>query len=210
MCLRCQDRMAIIAFIQDDEFIKKILKHLGFIANPNIRKVAVQLQQWQRSLLPTIHRNRWSEWRVTDRQDQAEYTEGVTIMKRLRFYFLYFLPFVFVLLTNPAAADTITLYPAADTMISERWPSDIYGAGTGLMVGRTSNAEPNACHSRIRFSGIPSGAKIQSAVLRLYRTMGNGSHTLSVQSASSSWNESTLTWNSPGSTNRYSTPNSVR
>jgi len=130
-------------------------------------------------------------------------------MKKLLLLFLYFLFLVFLFPTNPAAADTISLSPAADTMISARWPSDIYGASTGLMVGRTSNAEPNAHHTRIRFSGIPSGADIQSAELRLYRTMGSGSHTLSVQSASRSWSENTLTWNSSGSTNRWITPNST-
>ncbi len=106
-----------------------------------------------------------------------------------------------------ATADTIDLYPAADTFIIHNQPDTKFGSSTGLMVGTLSNT--GVLHARIRFSGIPAGATIQSATLRLYRTMGSGSHTLAVQSASRSWQESTLTWNTNGSTNRYTTPKST-
>ena len=106
-----------------------------------------------------------------------------------------------------ATADTIDLYPAADTFIVNNQPDTNFGSNTGLMVGKLSNT--GLLHARIRFSGIPAGASIQSAYLRLYRTMGSGSHTLAVQSASRSWQESTLTWNTDGSTNRWATPNST-
>lgn len=106
-----------------------------------------------------------------------------------------------------ATADTIELYPAADTFIVSNQPDTNFGSNTGLMVGELSNT--GLLHARIRFSGIPAGASIQSATLRLYRTMGSGSHTLAVQSASRSWQESTLTWNADGSTNRWATPKST-
>jgi len=106
-----------------------------------------------------------------------------------------------------ATADTIDLYPAADTFIVSNQPDTNFGSNTGLMVGKLGNT--GLLHARIRFSGIPAGASIQSAYLRLYRTMGSGSHTLAVQSASRSWQESTLTWNTDGSTNRWTTPNST-
>jgi hypothetical protein len=106
-----------------------------------------------------------------------------------------------------ATADTIDLYPAADTFIVSNQPDTNFGSNTGLMVGKLGNT--GLLHARIRFSGIPAGASIQSAYLRLYRTMGSGSHTLAVQSASQSWQESTLKWNTDGSTNRWATPNST-
>ncbi len=107
-----------------------------------------------------------------------------------------------------ATADTIDLYPAADTFIVSNQPDTNFGSNTGLMVGKLSNT--GLLHARIRFSGIPDGAAIQSATLRFYRTMGSGSHTLAVQSASKSWQESTLTWNTDGSTNRWTTPKKQR
>ena len=106
-----------------------------------------------------------------------------------------------------ATADTIELYPAADTFIVDNQPDTNFGSSTGLMVGQLSNT--GLLHARIRFSGIPAGASIQSATLRLYRTMGSGSHTLAVQSVSRSWHESILTWDTDGSTNRWTTPKST-
>ena len=104
----------------------------------------------------------------------------------------------------PAGADTTYLYPDADTFIVSNDPNQNHGSNTGLMVGKLSNG--GHLHARIRFSGVPSGASIQSATLRLYRTMGPGSLVLAVQSASRSWQENTLTWNTDGSTNRWTTP----
>ncbi|MHC4752127.1 MAG: DNRLRE domain-containing protein, partial [Planctomycetota bacterium] len=109
-----------------------------------------------------------------------------------------------IAVNSPACADTVQLYPDADTFISSNYPDNNYGGSTALLVGKPSGGGNQ--HARIRFSGIPSGATMNSATLRLYRYTGIGAFTLAVQSASRSWSENTLTWNTSGSTNRWTTP----
>jgi len=113
----------------------------------------------------------------------------------------------FLGMTSPVAGTTIQLYPDADTFISSNYPDKNYGGSTALLVGKPSSGGNR--QARIRFSGIPSGATINSATLRLYCYTGNGAFTLAVQSASRSWSENTLTYNTDGSTNRWTAPKST-
>ena len=115
-----------------------------------------------------------------------------------------------VLLTmmmTSALAETIYLYPDADTFIYEKYPDSNYGSYEWLMVGESD--EEYLLQSRVRFAGIPSGVTIESAYLGFYDVGASGSLTLCVQMASRSWQENTLTWNTEGSTYRWTTPNST-
>ena len=112
-----------------------------------------------------------------------------------------------LIVTVPALAETSYMYPVADAFIISNDPNQNFGSGTGVMVGKLTNG--GDVHARIRFDGIPTGVNVESAKLRLYRTMGPGAYTLAVQIASQSWQEGTFTWNTPGSTNRRTTPNST-
>jgi hypothetical protein len=103
-----------------------------------------------------------------------------------------------------AAANTIYLYPDADTFISSDNPDHNYGDEVVIWVGKSNSGGFE--EARIRFSGIPAGATINSATLRLYRYTGIGAFTLAVQSASQSWSENTLTWHTEGSKSRWPTP----
>ena len=101
----------------------------------------------------------------------------------------------------------VTLYPNADTFIDSNYPTSNYGGSTGLLIGKPWGGGERM--DRVSFSGIPSGATINSATLYLYRYSGEGAFTLSVQSASRSWSENTLTWDTDGSTARWTTPEST-
>ncbi len=110
-----------------------------------------------------------------------------------------------VVITETASGPvTVYLSPDADTFIMGDDPNQNHGSNTALMAGILSAGLP--LQTRIRFNEIPAGADIQSATLRLYRTMGPGSFVLSVQLASRSWSEDTLTWNTDGATNRWTAP----
>ena len=101
----------------------------------------------------------------------------------------------------------VTLYPDADTFIDSSYPTSNYGASTGLLVGKPWGGGERM--DRVSFSGIPSGATINNATLSLNRYSGEGAFTLAVQSASRSWSENTLTWDTNGSTSRWTTPEST-
>ena len=120
--------------------------------------------------------------------------------------FLIAVTFLSIVSSTPATASTVSLRPVADTYIYRDLPEQNYGSSTELMVGRLT--ELGWLETRIRFSGIPSGALIQSATLLLYIQAGTGIQTVSVQCASSSWEENTLTWGTPNSQARWGTPNS--
>jgi hypothetical protein len=97
---------------------------------------------------------------------------------------------------------------AEDIVIDSERPNNHLG-GKSIGVGRSrSNGEYQA---RIKFnlSFIQVNSEIESAQLKLYRTIGKGMHTLNVQSAIRSWDESTLTWNTSFSTARWDLPSST-
>jgi hypothetical protein len=63
---------------------------------------------------------------------------------------------------------TVTLSPDADTMISERYPANNFGAMSGFNSGTTQNSNYN--RGLLRFdlaTALPAGAKIQSGQLTL-------------------------------------------
>ncbi|MCJ7670348.1 MAG: DNRLRE domain-containing protein, partial [Dehalococcoidia bacterium] len=108
---------------------------------------------------------------------------------------------------TPVLATTVYLYPDADTFISSDNPYRNYGDEVVIWVGKSSNSGIE--EARIRFSGIPVGATINNATLRLRRYTGIGAFTLAVQSASQSWLENSLTWHTDGSRSRWITPKST-
>ncbi len=103
-----------------------------------------------------------------------------------------------------ARAETISLYPAEDTFVSEAHPYQNYGNWHGMAIGRSGVGD--LYNARLRFDGIPLRNPIHSATLHLYRTEGAGVFSLGVQCADSAWTESSLTYILPGSTGRWADP----
>lgn len=106
-----------------------------------------------------------------------------------------------------AIADTIVLYPDADTYISSAQPNSNFGSNTTLMVGKMSTGEQY--HTFLHFNGIPTGVRIQSAYLSLKLTtnINDSPPLLDVKSSSLAWSENNLTWNNAGSANCWNKPN---
>ena len=121
--------------------------------------------------------------------------------------FIVCLSFATLCISGVSKAETVYLSPDADAFINGGDPNQNHGSNTALMVGELSSG--GNLQTRIRFDGIPTGANIESAELRLYTTMGSGSHTISTQLASQPWSENTLTWNTSGSTGRWTSPNTT-
>lgn len=96
-------------------------------------------------------------------------------------------------------ADT-TLYPTADALVSEANPDISYGDYT-LLVARSDSDGNTRSFLKFDLSGLPSGATITLAKLRLncYQILGTpSSPDTDVQArrvADDSWAEETITWN---------------
>jgi N-acetylneuraminic acid mutarotase len=82
--------------------------------------------------------------------------------------------------------------PAADTFVSSSTPKVNYGSGINLAVGPGTTA-----YVKFNLSGIPAGASVSKASLRLYVDVVAKSGSLDVYQVNSGWSESTLTYNSP-------------
>jgi hypothetical protein len=82
--------------------------------------------------------------------------------------------------------------PSADTFVSGLTPKTNYGSGIGLIVSQGSTT-----YIQFDLSGIPAGATINKATLRLYVDAVVKSGSFDVYQLHSSWNENTLTYNSP-------------
>ena len=82
--------------------------------------------------------------------------------------------------------------PVGDTFVSSATPKINYGPSITLVVGQGSTA-----YIQFNLSGVPTGATISKAVLRLYvdAVVKNGS--FGVYQLNSSWSENTLTYNTP-------------
>ena len=80
--------------------------------------------------------------------------------------------------------------PSADTFVRSGTPKMNYGPSIILAVGPGSNS-----YVQFNLSGIPAGANIGKATLRLYVDAVSGSGTLDVFQVTSSWTENKVTYN---------------
>src|SRR6202034_1367891 len=80
--------------------------------------------------------------------------------------------------------------PSADTFVSNSTPKLNYGPSIILAVGPGTSS-----YVQFNLSGIPAGATISKATLRLYVDAVSGSGTLDVFQVTSSWTENKVTYN---------------
>jgi hypothetical protein len=80
--------------------------------------------------------------------------------------------------------------PSADAFVSSATPRLNYGPSIILAVGPGTNS-----YVQFNLSGIPAGANISKATLRLYVDAVSGSGTLDVFQVTSSWTENKVTYN---------------
>lgn len=73
-------------------------------------------------------------------------------------------------------ADTVVLTPIADTMLSEYFPSNNFGAVTFMNCGTSERGKRNRALLRFDLAAVPSGARIDAVSLKLEvtRNSANG------------------------------------
>jgi VCBS repeat protein len=98
----------------------------------------------------------------------------------------------------PAPAATVTLNPEADTWVSSDAPTAAHGADATMEIGGFGTAADRRAY--LRFNGsIPAGAVVTRTTLRVFfdnAPAGNFDLRLATP-ANSSWNEASVTWNTP-------------
>ncbi len=82
--------------------------------------------------------------------------------------------------------------PSADTFVSSATPKTNYGPSITLIVGQGSTA-----YIQFNLSGVPTGATVSKAMLRLYVDSVLTSGSFDVYQLNGSWSESKLTYNTP-------------
>ncbi len=82
--------------------------------------------------------------------------------------------------------------PSADTFVTSATPNINYGSGIGLIVGPGTET-----YIQFNLSGIPAGATVSKATLRLYVDAVGKAGSFDVYQLNSSWNENKLTYNTP-------------
>src|SRR5450432_1079141 len=82
--------------------------------------------------------------------------------------------------------------PSADTFVSSSTPKTNYGSSIALLVGSGTTS-----YVRFNLAGIPAGASISKATLRLYVDAVGKPGKFDVYQLNSGWSESTLTYNTP-------------
>jgi len=105
--------------------------------------------------------------------------------------------------TPTPASVTVTFYPVADAYVWADDPTSNFGGSDHLYVGRGILFDPDFTPTdmrmrtfiRFNLSGIPAGATVLSAQLRLYRDSGVGSGILNVHRVLGNWTETGLHWN---------------
>lgn len=82
----------------------------------------------------------------------------------------------FLCLSAAARADSVTLTPVADTMLSEYFPVNNFGATDYLNCGTSERNTRNRALLRFDFGTIPPGSRITSATLKIEvtRVSNNG------------------------------------
>ncbi len=82
--------------------------------------------------------------------------------------------------------------PSADTFVSSATPKTNYGPSITLIVGQGSTA-----YIQFNLAGVPTGATVSKAMLRLYVDSVLTSGSFDVYQLNGSWSESKLTYNTP-------------
>ena len=96
---------------------------------------------------------------------------------------------VFAAMSLPSLAQAP---PSADTFVSSSTAKTNYGSSIALVVCQGSTS-----YVRFNLAGIPAGASISKATLRLYVDAVAKNGTFDVYQLNSSWAENTLTYNTP-------------
>ena len=82
--------------------------------------------------------------------------------------------------------------PSADTFVSSAAPNVNYGPGISLLVGPGTTS-----YIRFNLSGIPAGATVSKASLRLYVDAVATGGAFDVYNLSGAWHENSLTYSTP-------------
>ncbi len=82
--------------------------------------------------------------------------------------------------------------PSGDTYVSSSFAKTNFGSGISLVVAPGTNS-----YVQFNLSGIPAGANIDKASLRLFVDAIGAKGSFDVYELNSSWNENSLTYNSP-------------
>jgi len=96
---------------------------------------------------------------------------------------------LFVAMCTPLLAQAP---PSADTFVSSSTAKTNYGSSIALVVGSGTTS-----YVRFNLAGIPAGASISKATLRLYVDAVAKNGTFDVYQLNNSWAENTLTYNTP-------------
>ena len=104
----------------------------------------------------------------------------------------------------PAVDASVTLTAVADTMLNSAAPGTNYGSLSDFQVAYAPAGEQVAL-VRFDLSALPAGAIVDSATLRLYQIDATGATpvNVSVYPVTSSWDESTVTWATPLTTELF-------
>lgn len=95
------------------------------------------------------------------------------------------------------ATTVVTLYPTADTYVSQENPDANFSTDTVLRVARSEFLEESFALLRFNLAGIPAGSDINEARFQVFlRGADYGSMLLAVYRISESWSVSTVDWNS--------------
>ncbi len=82
--------------------------------------------------------------------------------------------------------------PSGDTYVSSSYAKTNFGSGISLVVGTGTNS-----YVQFNLSGIPAGASINKASLRLFVDAVGTKGSFDVYEINSAWNENSLTYNTP-------------
>lgn len=96
----------------------------------------------------------------------------------------------FVLLAAMSVPLLAQAPPSADTFVSSSFAKTNFGAVGALNVGPGSTS-----YVQFNLSGIPAGATVSKATLRLYVDLVISNGTFDIYQINKSWGESTLTYN---------------
>lgn len=101
----------------------------------------------------------------------------------------------FGLLASVSVAATLSFSPSKDVAAKQKYPTTNYGSDTNIQVSNQTNYQKEI-YLQFTVSGIPAGATITAVNLHLRsQTTGSGRSITAHSVSSTSWGESSLTWN---------------